>query len=94
MLSGAVYRFPLNRISFHCGRRLCTQFGEAPQYLHISPDGDWWIAPGIFAAKHLQDDYVRSFLLPESFQLEKLRSLHATDFQTIYDTKTLPEDMK
>ena len=37
-------------------------------YLHIGPSGDCWTGHSIFAAKHLQPDYVRSVPLPPNFQ--------------------------
>lgn len=40
------------------------------RYLHISPDGDYWVGTSIFAAKHLQPDYVKSILIPEEFDPE------------------------
>mmetsp|Transcript_22187 Transcript_22187/g.47724 ORF Transcript_22187/g.47724 Transcript_22187/m.47724 type:complete len:167 (-) Transcript_22187:275-775(-) len=36
-------------------------------YFHVSPSGDWWTGPSIFAAKHLQPDYVRSIPIPPGF---------------------------
>jgi D-lactate dehydrogenase (cytochrome) len=46
---------------------------DPPQYLHVAPCGDAWVAPGIFAAKHLQADYVRSFgPVSASFDAEEL----------------------
>jgi len=36
-------------------------------YFHVSPSGDWWTGPSIFAAKHLQPDYVRSIPMPPGF---------------------------
>ena len=33
------------------------------KYLHIGPSGDSWISYSIFAAKHLQPDYVKSLPL-------------------------------
>ena len=29
--------------------------------------GDWWTGPSIFAAKHLQPDYVKSIPIPKGF---------------------------
>lgn len=33
-------------------------------FLHIAPCGDFWIGHEVFAAKHLQPDYVRSIAIP------------------------------
>ena len=41
-----------------------------PHYFHIAPSGDWWTGPSIFAAKHLQPDYVKSIKLPPDFDPE------------------------
>lgn len=37
---------------------------QLPLYLHIGPAGDAWTGTELFAAKHLQPDYVKSILLP------------------------------
>ena len=36
-------------------------------FLHVSPSGDCWTGQEIFAAKHLQPDYVRSIPVPDGF---------------------------
>lgn len=71
-------------------------------YLHVSPDGDWWTGYELFAAKHLQPDYVKSVALPrawledadgvesyigETYEGEELEEL----MQEIYNTGALPE---
>jgi len=33
--------------------------------------GDWWTGPSIFAAKHLQPDYVKSIPIPTCFDPNK-----------------------
>lgn len=38
-------------------------------YLHMGPSGDAWVGTEIFAAKHLQPNYVRSIALPSLEQL-------------------------
>lgn len=40
------------------------------RYLHIAPCGDYWVGTTIFAAKHLQPDYVKSIPIPEDFDPE------------------------
>uniref|UniRef100_A0A7S2A2B9 Uncharacterized protein n=1 Tax=Trieres chinensis TaxID=1514140 RepID=A0A7S2A2B9_TRICV len=71
-------------------------------YLHIAPCGDCWTGREIFAAKHLQPDYVRSVPVPEGFDPDE----HLTtgdgedDMETeiellrrIYDEGKLPADV-
>jgi hypothetical protein len=36
-----------------------------------SCSGDWWTGPSIFAAKHLQPDYVKSIPIPTGFDPNK-----------------------
>lgn len=63
-------------------------------YLHIAPCGDYWIGSDLFASKHLQPGYVKSFrVLQDSKNLEE--SLGEYDgelddiMQKIYDTEDL-----
>mmetsp|Transcript_10923 Transcript_10923/g.15619 ORF Transcript_10923/g.15619 Transcript_10923/m.15619 type:complete len:146 (-) Transcript_10923:386-823(-) len=44
-----------------------SETNEKTVYFHISPSGDWWTGPSIFAAKHLQPDYVKSIPIPTGF---------------------------
>eukprot|EP00565_Helicotheca_tamesis_P009482 CAMPEP_0185725078 /NCGR_PEP_ID=MMETSP1171-20130828/1409_1 /TAXON_ID=374046 /ORGANISM="Helicotheca tamensis, Strain CCMP826" /LENGTH=117 /DNA_ID=CAMNT_0028393095 /DNA_START=269 /DNA_END=622 /DNA_ORIENTATION=- len=69
-------------------------------YLHIAPCGDHWTGTSIFAAKHLQPDYVRSIALPPGFEeddvdlLEEILDCEGTDvLQKIYDSKCLPQNV-
>ena len=42
--------------------------------IHFLPflhSGDWWTGPSIFAAKHLQPDYVKSIPIPAGFDPSK-----------------------
>ena len=69
-------------------------------YLHLAPDGDYWTGSEIFAAKHLQPDYVRSVPIPppKDFDVEKwLDETFGDDekkqteaLQKIYDERKLP----
>ena len=69
-------------------------------YLHLAPDGDYWTGREIFAAKHLQPDYVRSVPIPprEDFDVEEwLDTTFGDDekkqteaLQNIYDERKLP----
>ena len=66
-------------------------------YLHIGPSGDCWTGSSIFAAKHLQPDYVKSVEIPigivdvEAF-LETIEN--DPDIQKfIYDNSMFPESL-
>ena len=70
-------------------------------YLHIGPSGDCWTGSSIFAAKHLQPDYVKSIELPTDLMhnddmvstLIELVDEDPTLQKEIYDTGTLPESL-
>mmetsp|Transcript_17925 Transcript_17925/g.17995 ORF Transcript_17925/g.17995 Transcript_17925/m.17995 type:complete len:124 (+) Transcript_17925:100-471(+) len=57
-------------------------------YIHISPDGDWWLGPEIFAAKHLPDGFVKSIPLPRNFDEDLLTGVRDEVFMNIYDKGT------
>lgn len=72
-------------------------------YLHVSPDGDWWTGHEMFAAKHLQPDYVRSIVLPDAWLANNdandveayIEEIYDEDeieklMREIYDTGSLP----
>ena len=66
-------------------------------YLHVAPDGDHWISGEIFAAKHLQPDYVKSIPIPNESEMNILKTIE--DFENddgfdvlmkdVYDTGDL-----
>jgi hypothetical protein len=71
-------------------------------YLHVGPSGDFWTGPSIFAAKHLQPDYVKSiplepFLIPKvDLLLELLEDQedHQVNWgQVIYDQASIPKEL-
>lgn len=68
---------------------------KADMYLHVGPSGDFWTGHSIFAAKHLQPDYVKSVRLDESIDvdelLELLEDLGDDCTQLIYDKGEIPE---
>ena len=71
---------------------------KKPLFLHVGPSGDCWTGSSIFAAKHLQPDYVKSVPLPEEAHicLETLIEVLEDDIQLaqgIYDTEILPETL-
>lgn len=61
---------------------------KRPQYyLHLAPDGDAWINGEIFAAKHLNPNYVLSLPLRKPFDVdEEFTELDRTE---TYDAKKL-----
>jgi hypothetical protein len=66
-------------------------------YLHVAPDGDYWTSGEIFAAKHLQPDYVKSIAIPYENEMNILKIIegfeHNDDFdmlmKDVYDTGDL-----
>ena len=69
------------------------------KYLHIAPDGDYWVGTTIFAAKHLQPDYIKSIPIPKGFDPEDYfeNLLDPEEAEEIlrkaYDDGTLPFDV-
>jgi hypothetical protein len=71
-------------------------------FLHVGPSGDCWTGPSIFAAKHLQPDYVKSIPLPAEFCNEEdervvaLLEAIANDkdaHRKLYDEEKLPQSI-
>lgn len=50
-------------------------------YLHIGPSGDCWTGASIFAAKHLQPDYVKSIELPANIPTEEIEPILENDIE-------------
>ena len=68
-------------------RRLSSSITK-PTFLHIGPSGDCWAGASIFAAKHLQPDYVKSIMLPPQACVESLLDRLESDpklAQKVYD---------
>jgi hypothetical protein len=67
-------------------------------YLHVGPSGDCWTGPSLFAAKHLQPNYVKSLLLPSHICPETLVEYLEENtilVQQVYDSGILsPEIVK
>jgi len=65
-------------------------------YLHVGPSGDFWTGQFLFAAKHLQPDYVKSIRLDETMDVEALLELLEEDgrewTRVIYDKGDFPQD--
>ena len=74
---------------------------DPPQqvYLHVGPSGDCWTGSSLFAAKHLQPDYVKSLALPPHLTEEQRERLvdrlqdRPDVAQQMYDTGVLPPDL-
>jgi hypothetical protein len=65
-------------------------------YLHVGPSGECWTGDEIFAAKHLQPDYVKSVPLPPSVDpacVVRLVEADAKLGQRIYDEARLPPSL-
>ena len=69
-------------------------------FLHVAPDGDWWTGPELFAAKHLEPDYVRSIPINHPHSIEDIEDwIESMDdeeeqqkiLRNIYDTKVMPK---
>jgi len=63
-------------------------------YLHIGPAGDCWTGSNLYAAKHLQPDYVKSIPLSDDVSATALLELIEDDSalcQKIYDMELIPE---
>jgi hypothetical protein len=73
-----------------------TTEGEGRLFLHVGPDGDCWTGKSIFAAKHLQPDYVQSIEIPrdmDAVTLVEYLEDQPTVAQEIYDTKKFPTEL-
>ena len=84
------------RLRSHLTVRLYSSETNDTLYLHVGPGGDCWTGSSIFAAKHLQPDYVQSIEIPCHMDSAALLSLLEEDpstAQQIYDTKEFPSDM-
>jgi len=68
---------------------------EKRVFLHVGPSGDCWTGPSIFAAKHLQPDYIKSIPIPSNIPIDALIDFledNVTVSQEVYDTGTLSEE--
>lgn len=80
---------------FHLARRLLTS-SLNQVFLHVGPSGDCWTGSSIYAAKHLQPDYVKSIPIPSHVCTESLLRIlegDATLAQQIYDDERLPPNL-
>jgi len=63
-------------------------------YLHVSPDGDFWTGDELFAAKHLEPNYVRSVALPEYLSDKNDNDNTETCIKEIFDFNELEKLMR
>lgn len=81
----------------NCIRRFSDLTAQSDEiYLHVGPSGDCWTGKSIFAAKHLQPDYVKSIKLDRDIQVEVLLELLEEDTDLamqIYDNEILPDSL-
>lgn len=83
------------------GDKTSSLSGQQLQYLHVGPSGDCWTGDSIFAAKHLQPNYVKSIPLlmmkEETFCVDTLlEALEDNEDwgREIYDTEEIPSKLK
>jgi hypothetical protein len=65
-------------------------------FLHVGPSGDCWTGSSIYAAKHLQPDYVKSIPIPSHVCIDILLGILEEDTtlaQQIYDDGLLPPNL-
>jgi hypothetical protein len=88
-------RFAVARTAAVVRRLVSSASTKSTMYLHVGPSGDCWTGASLYAAKHLQPDYVKSIPLPPTgvcldSLLERLEE-DLTFTQQIYDAAMLPE---
>jgi len=54
------------------------------QFLHVAPCGDAWVSGELFAAKHLNNDYVRSFGPVEEGEID-VEEMSFEELNELYD---------
>jgi len=86
-------------------RTLCIDtskaYGGIPEsgvFIHISPSGDAWVGPSMFAAKHLPSNYLRSIEISHDADIarleDRLSTLRYDELQKIYDSGDLHPVLK
>ena len=82
-------RIQKNRINTHANTHETKTL-----YLHISPDGDWWTGYELFAAKHMQPDFVKLVVFPDTWLADKDEYYIETYIQKMYDSDELEKLMR
>lgn len=84
-------------VRFLCGKGIDEEDSAiSPLYLHVGPSGDCWTGGSIFAAKHLQPDYVKSVRLQPGMCAETLIQLLEENqnwSRRIYDEEKFPDEL-
>jgi hypothetical protein len=96
VLGGQPSRPALSSVMTQLQRTSSTTATTRPLYLHVGPSGECWTGDEIFAAKHLQPDYVKSILLPPNVDPTRVLELVEADVklgQRIYDEARLPPSL-
>ena len=62
-----------------------------PLYLHVTPSGDHFTGPPIFAAKHMNPTDVVSIRVSDDFDLETLGEMTIQEAHDVYDTGRIVE---
>lgn len=65
-------------------------------FLHVGPSGDCWTGSSIYAAKHLQPDYVKSIPIPPHVCVDTLMDKLEGDeklMQKVYDDGAIPPNL-
>jgi len=82
----------------HCMSTSESGDDQSATFLHVGPSGECWTGSSIFAAKHLQPDYVKSIKL-ESSRTVSIESLveeiedNPLLGQQIYDQERIPQSL-
>jgi hypothetical protein len=65
-------------------------------FLHVGPSGDCWTGSSIYAAKHLQPDYVKSIPIPTHVCIDTLMDKLERDEELtrkVYDDGAIPPNL-
>lgn len=95
--------FQCRQVSSTSNKGDTSRCSNSPLYLHVGPSGDVWTGESIFAAKHLQPDYVKSVSLEgePAAMMENDGSLLTEILESrldwaleIYDRECLPDALR
>jgi hypothetical protein len=90
MLALCRHKLTLKRTSLLSLRCSTSSDDNDTKYLHIAPCGDFWIAEGIFAAKHNPSGFIRSIAIgnvrDSSAIIDTLQQVPSRDIMNMYDT--------